>query len=148
MPTAPYRLLTSLVAAASLAFALAGPVSASGNSLTVTAANTGAADKVTMAFTGAVPTFTITADSNPPVGIGSGREMPIGDSTFYVHLDCPMSCWSGQITNSVPFERLPQVRGALTQNFEGELRVDIGLAHQTSWSATTQGSSVIVTAPH
>jgi hypothetical protein len=148
MPTASYRLLIALVAAAFLAFAVAAPASAAGNSLTLTAANTGAADRVTLAFTGQVPAFNITADSNPPFGIGSGRDMPIGDSTFYVHLDCPMSCWSGQITNQVPFETLPQVRGALAQNFEGELRVDIGLAHQTGWSVSTQGSNIVVTAPH
>src|SRR5205085_11881294 len=109
---APHRLVIALVAAAFLAFAFAGSVSASGNSLTVTASNTGTADRVTMAFTGSVPAFNVSADSSPPVGIGSGKDMPIGDRTFYIHFDCPMGCWSGQITNRVPFETLPEVRGA------------------------------------
>ena len=144
------RHLFAVTAAALLGLAAAAPTPAAAatSTLTLSATNTGAADRVTLAFTGPVPAFTVAADANPPVGIGSGKPRPIGDSTFYIHLDCPTGCWSGTITNNVPFETLPQVRGALAQNFEGELAVDIGLAHQTGWSVSTQGSSVVVTAQH
>lgn len=144
------RHLFVVTTAALLGLAAAAPTSAAASSstLTLSATNTGTADKVTLAFTGPVPAFNVTADSNPPIGIGSGKPRPIGDSTFYIHLDCPMGCWSGAITNNVPFEVLPEVRGALAQNFEGELAVDIGLAHQSAYSVSSQGGSVIVTVQH
>ena len=144
------RHLFVVATAALLGLTAAAPTTAAASSstLTLTAANTGTADRVTLTFTGPVPAFDVTADGNPPVGLGSGKDRPIGDSTFSIHLDCPMSCWSGTITNDVPFESLPQVRGALGQTFEGELAVDIGLAHQAGYSMSTQGSSVVVTVQH
>jgi hypothetical protein len=151
MSIARHQLLAA--AAALLALAVAIPATAhaavaSTPSLTLSATNTGASDKVTLAFTGTVPAFTVSDSAGPPVGIGSGKDMPIGDSTHYIDLECPMSCWTGQITNNVPFERLPQVRGALAQNFEGELRIDIGMAHPASYGVSAQGSSIIVTVQH
>jgi hypothetical protein len=148
MPTVRHSFLAAAAALLGLAAASPAPASASGSSLAVSATNTGTADQVTLAFTGAEPALTVTADGNPPFGIGSGKEMPIGDSTFYIHFHCPMSCWSGNITNNVPAETLPQVRGVRTQNFEGELAIDIGLAHQASYTITPQGSSLIVTVQH
>jgi hypothetical protein len=140
----------SIAAIAALAFgtASAGPASADTSSLTVSATTSGSTDQVTLDFVGSVPALSVTEDGNPPEGIGSGRPITIGDSTAYIHLDCPQSCWSGNITNNVPFEQLPLVRGAVTQNFEGELSVDIGLAHQAAYGVSTNGGVITVTIQH
>jgi hypothetical protein len=147
-----HPLLAAAAALLGLAAAVPAPVFAaahsSGQSLTLSATNTGTSDQVTLAFTGPVPALTVSDSDNEPVGIGSGKPHPIGDSTHYVHLACPQGCWSGQITNGVPFEQLPQVRGAFPQSFEGELAIDIGLAQQAGYGVSTQGGSVIVTVQH
>jgi hypothetical protein len=151
MSTVRHRLLAIAGVLLGLAVGVPAPAhaaAASTPSLTLSATNTGASDQVTLAFTGPVPAFAISDSDSPPDGIGSGKPHPIGDSTHYIHLDCPQGCWSGQITNNVPFEQLPQVRGAFPQNFEGELAVDIGLAHAAGYGVSTRGSSIVVTVQH
>ncbi|MFG1798429.1 hypothetical protein [Nocardia sp. NPDC049149] len=157
-PEQRYRraMFRQIVAVATLLVgcAFAAPTSASADatsSLTLSAINAGTSEQVILQFTGPLPTKTLNISDNNtvPVDIGADKPRPIGDSKHYIHLGCLQVCWSGRITNNVPFKQLPLVRGAFDQVYEGELALHIGLATPAAYTVSGQGTShIVITVQH
>jgi hypothetical protein len=120
----------------------------SGNTVTITAVDQGGYDRVSITFSGPTISITINANANAPHLIPADKDHPIPGATYYIHGHRYPTPPIDSITNHAATIGLPAVQGVLTQYYEGELAIDIGLARQSTYQVSADEHTIYLNIAH